>query len=216
MMYHISEFNKEFYRPGEVGKYLGVVQRTISRYCEQGKIQDILLDTGKRVIPKSEVVRILEEKGLIDYSLKGRKDIVYARVSTHKQATRGDLDRQVEKILAFAANKNPKDLFVVKEVASGLNDNRKELLKVIQLVLENKVDRIFISYKDRLTRFGFNYLETICKFNNTEIVIVSTEEKEKSIEEELAEDLIAIIHSFSGKLYGLRGKVKKAVNKELS
>ncbi len=97
---------------------------------------------------------------------------------------------------------------VFKEIGSGLNDNRKQLLKIIDMVLMDKVNRIFINYKDRLTRFGFNYIETICKFHNTEIIIVSNEVVAKSLEEELVEDLCSIIHSFSGKLYGLRGKVK--------
>lgn len=110
---------------------------------------------------------------------------------------------------------NPIDLKVYQEVGSGLNDNRKELLKVINLVLKGDVSRIFVTYKDRLTRFGFNYLETVCKYNDTEIIVISKEENNKSIEEELAEDLISIIHSFSGKLYGLRGKVKKAIDKDL-
>ena len=68
-------------------------------------------------------------------------------------------------------------------------------------------------YKDRLTRFGFNYIKQICDFHNTEIIIVSDDENDKSLFEELAEDIIAMIHSFSGKLYGMRHKISKATDK---
>lgn len=77
------------------------------------------------------------------------------------------------------------------------------------------MNRIFISYKDRLTRFGFNYIKQICDFNNVEIIIMSDDQEDKSLEFELAEDIISIIHSFSGKLYGLRKDVKSKVAKEL-
>lgn len=69
--------------------------------------------------------------------------------------------------------------------------------------------------KDRLTRFGFNYLERICKKMGSKIIVLSETESEKSIEEELAEDIVSIIHSFSGKLYGMRKTVKDKVVKEL-
>ena len=85
----------------------------------------------------------------------------------------------------------------------------------MRLVMDDKVDRIFILYKDRLTRFGFNYLKLICDKHNTEIVILSNQMDSKSLSEKLADDIISIIHSFSGKLYGMRKKVKQNVDKEL-
>ena len=74
------------------------------------------------------------------------------------------------------------------------------------MLLNNKVDRIFILYKDRLARFGFYQLNQICIFCGTKIIILSEDDTEQSIEEELAEDIISIIYSFSGKLYGMRKK----------
>jgi len=104
---------------------------------------------------------------------------------------------------------------IIEDIGSGLNDNRKGLNKLIKLILEGKVNRVIISYKDRLTRFGFNYIKQICDYNNVEIIVVSREERNESLEVELAEDIISIIHSFSGKLYGMRKKVKEEVDKEL-
>ena len=84
------------------------------------------------------------------------------------------------------------------------------------MVMNDEVDRIFVLYKDRLTRFRFNYLEQICNKYATKIIVISEEIQEKSIQEELAEDIISIIHSFSGKLYGMRNKIKEKLDKELS
>ncbi len=214
-MFDASDFTKDLYTPKEVSSMIGVHSKTISSYCNQGMLQEVRSSGNHRRITKESLISYLDNKGLICPVTK-RNDIVYARVSTHNQEKRGDLERQINTILAFCATQNPVNLEVYKEVGSGLNDKRKQLLKIIDMILSNKVDRIFINYKDRLTRFGFNYIETICKFHNTKIIIVSNEITEKSLEEELAEDLCSIIHSFSGKLYGMRGKVKKCIDKELS
>jgi len=195
MGYKKSDFTKNHYRPGEVARLLGVTARTVTNYADAGKLAVERGEAGQRIVQKSELLRYLSSRGLLEKE-ETRKDAVYARVSTHKQAERGDLDRQVTDILAFAALQSPKDLLVLKEVGSGLNDNRKQLNKLLGMVLQGEISRIFINYKDRLTRFGFNYIEQVCKHAGVEIVVVSSETQDKSIQEELAEDLCAIIHSF--------------------
>lgn len=97
---------------------------------------------------------------------------------------------------------------VLKEVGSGLNDKRKKLLELIALVVNNRVNRVFVTYRDRLTRFGFNYLETVFNAYGVEIVTVKQDSEKRSVEQELVDDMMALIVSFSGKLYGLRGKKK--------
>lgn len=208
------DLTKDYYRSGEVAKMIGVGTRTIQNYCMNGLLSETFINK-KRLIPKDSVISFLKERGLYLETEKNRKDIIYARVSTYKQKNRGDLERQIQNITRFAITKNPKDLEIISEVGSGLNDTRKGLIKLITLVQEDKVSRIFINYKDRLTRFGFHYLQLICDFHKTEIVIVSTETEDKTMSEELAEDIISIIHSFSGKLYGLRKKVKEDICIEL-
>lgn len=138
--------------------------------------------------------------------------MIYARVSTHKQANRGDLERQIEKLKLFAINHNVRNLQVLSDIGNGLNDNRKNLLRLIAMVQDGTVNRIFITYKDRLTRFGFIYLKQICDYHGTTIVVVSDQTEQKSESEELAEDIIALIHSFSGKLYGLRHHIKEHID----
>lgn len=194
---------------------IGKQTRTVQSYCIKGDINSIIIPSGKRIISKDEVIKYLKSSNLL-YEDDRRIDLIYARVSTNKQKNRGDLDRQIDYITKEIIAKNPKNLKVFSEVGSGLNDNRKELKKLLDMVMNDEVDRIFILYKDRLTRFGFNYLKQICNKYGTKIIVISEEIQEKSIQEELAEDVISIIHSFSGKLYGMTHKIKEQLDKELS
>ena len=210
-----SELVKEYYKTGELAKMIGKHTRTVQSYCIRGDINSIIIPSGKRIISRDEVIRYLKSSNLL-YEDDNKIDLIYARVSTNKQKNRGDLDKQIEYITKEIITKNPKNLKIFSEVGSGLNDNRKELKKLLDIVMNNEVDRIFILYKDRLTRFGFNYLEQICNKFGTKIIVISDEIQEKSIQEELAEDIISIIHSFSSELYGMKNTIKEKLDKEFS
>ena len=123
-------------------------------------------------------------------------------VSSNEQKTKGDLDRQVLLVLeGFSGRiKNP---LILKEVGSGLNDNRKQLHKLIDMIFENKVNNIYITYRDRLTRFGYHYIERICKHSGVTIQVLNNE-RDEDVNKALVEDVMALIASFSGKLYGMR------------
>ena len=215
-MVKASELTKTHYRSGEVAKMIGVTTRTVQTYCRKGVLDEVMNNDHARLIPRESVVKYLDERGLYFDDSSLRRDIVYARVSTGKQKKRGDLDRQVQDVVMYASSKNPVGLTVIQDVGSGLNDKRKGILKLIDMVENDEVSRVFVNYKDRLTRFGFNYLETVFSKHNTEIIIVSNDENNKTVSEELAEDIISIIHSFSGKLYGMRLKLRDDIYDELS
>lgn len=211
-MYRVEKIKeKQSYKTGEVAKILGISIITAIRYCDKGIIKSKKNQYGHRRIGAEELCEYLKETGMLIEEEDKRKDVIYARVSTHKQASRGDLQRQIDKLKIFAIDYNVKDLEIKKDIGSGLNDNRRELKILLKMVQENKVKRIFISYKDRLTRFGYNYIKQICDFHNVEIIILSENKNKKSESEELAEDIIALIHLFSGKIYGLRNRVKKGI-----
>lgn len=200
------------YKTGEIAKMLGLSIPTVIRYCEDGTIKHVKNQYGHRRIEASDFFNYLLSIGQgIDDSDQNKHDVIYARVSTLKQAECGDLDRQVETVKLFAIDHNVRNLLIKKDIGSGLNDNRKNLKSLIEMIQEGKVNRIFINYKDRLTRFGFNYIKQICDFHQVEIIIVSDVTNKKSESEELAEDIIALIHSFSGKLYSLRHKIEKGL-----
>ena len=203
------------YKTGEIAKILGISIPTVIRYCDQDIIKHVKNQYGHRRIEASDFFDYLLSIGQgIDDSEQNKHDVIYARVSTHKQAERGDLDRQIETVKLFAINYNVRNLLIKKDIGTGLNDNRKNLKSLIDLIQQGKVNRVFINYKDRLTRFGFNYIKQICDFHQVEIIIVSNMKDRKSESEELAEDIIALIHSFSGKLYGLRHKIKKELEED--
>lgn len=125
---------------------------------------------------------------------------VYGRVSTSKQ--KQDLSNQIDVLKKYVISNgsNPK---VFSDIGSGMNEKRLGLISLMNEITQNKISKVVISHKDRLTRFGFGYLETIFKMYNTEIEIINLED-DKSFQEELTEDLIAIFHHFSMKFYGKR------------
>lgn len=216
IMYKKSEIlKKSTYKTGEVAKLLGITIPTVIRYCEIGYIPCHVTETGHRRILATDVCNYLDKQNMLFNDEESTKsDVIYARVSTHKQSNRGDLDEQVEKVKLFAINENVQNLIVKTDIGSGLNDNRKGLLSLIDMIQQGKVNRVFVLYKDRLTRFGYHYLEKICEFHGVSIVVVSNEKESKSQSEELEEDIIALIHSFSGKPYGLRSKIRKEIKDE--
>lgn len=106
---------------------------------------------------------------------------------------------------------------IYKEIASGMNDNRKELNRLIDDVISEKIQTVYISFKDRLTRFGFDYLKNLFARYDTEIVVLDNfEESNKNFQEELTEDLISVIHYFSMKLYSDRRKKFKEIENLIS
>lgn len=141
-----------------------------------------------------------------------RCNVIYCRVSNTKQ--RDDLDKQEQILKEYAISNGYRVDYVFKDIASGMNESRKDLNELTKLVIENKVNKVFISYKDRLTRFGYGYFEYIFKMFGTEIEVVNLT-KEEDFQTELTQDLISIIHHFSMKMYSNRRKELNTLKKVL-
>jgi predicted site-specific integrase-resolvase len=211
-----SQLTKQVYKPKDVKDILNISTATLIKYDKTGILKFNRLESDRRVMYKDDLIAYLLTKGLlIEDEVENRRDVIYCRVSSHEQKVKGDLDRQVVKIIEYASNLNLNNPLILKEVGSGLNDNRKQLQKLLKMVMNKEVSRIFISYKDRLTRFGYHYLETICTLNDVNIIIVSNDDVDKDIQEELVEDMISLIASFSGRLYGMRSKEKRKAIAEI-
>lgn len=214
MFYKSQILKQKTYKTGQVAKLMGVSIQTVINYCEAGFIPYGRTAKNYRVIEAHDLADYLEDKGLLVDDLKqDRQDVIYARVSTHKQAQRGDLDRQIEAVKLFAINHNVQNLCVKSDIGSGLNDNRKQLHALLKMVEADQVNRIFVLRQDRLTQFGFHYLKRICDFHQVEIVIVSDETHPKSESEVLAEDIISLIHSL-GQRNDLRHKIKESLDED--
>ena len=208
-MYKRSDFTKPAYKTAEVMEILNITYSTIKNYDKQGKLPIKRTETGRRTVLRDDLLNYLDSLGMLVHDDESTKhDVIYARVSTGEQKTKGDLDRQALFLMENCDNlQNP---IVLKEVGSGLNDKRKKIQELIRMVENNEVNRVFVTYKDRLTRFGFHYLETMFEQHGVEIVVVKDQEKEKSVQEELVEDMMALVASFSGKLYGMRSRKNKS------
>jgi predicted site-specific integrase-resolvase len=121
---------------------------------------------------------------------------------------KSDLDRQIQYLTQYCASKGYRVVDVLSDVASGLKTDRRGLLKLFNQVVNRQVDVVVVTYRDRLTRFGFEYLEYFFKQYGVSIEVVFGEEPRDTYQE-LVEDLIEIVTSFAGKLYGLRSCKKK-------
>jgi predicted site-specific integrase-resolvase len=138
-----------------------------------------------------------------DFSrLKGIEDkkeesvAIYARVSSTKNKT--NLETQKTRLISYCNAKGYKVSHVITEFGSGLNDKRPKLEK---LLMDPTITRIVVEHKDRLTRFGFNYIEKLLTRNNVNLEVINCVEDEK---QDLIQDFISIITSFSARIYGQR------------
>ena len=129
----------------------------------------------------------------------------YTRVSTNGQ--KDDLKNQIEFLLNFTSSKGIIVDETIEDIGSGLNYNRKKWNKLIEECMENKVDSIIVTHKDRFIRFGYDWFERFLSKYNVKIIVVNNELL--SSQEELVQDIISILHVFSCRIYGLRKYKKK-------
>ena len=193
------------YKIHEMAEKLGVSIKTLQRWDNTGKLP-------ARRTPSNQ--RYYTEDQYFDYmgmsvEKPHRKVVAYARVSSRNQ--RDDLKYQIDFIRTFA-NANGVILDeCIEDVGSGLDHNRPKWNELLQAVMRDEIATIYVTYKDRFIRFGFEWFENLCKQHQTEIVVLNYEETSPC--EELVEDLTSIIHVFSCRLYGLR-KYKKAIKED--
>ena len=172
---------------------------TVRRWIKAGRIQ--VIPVGREVrIPRSEVERLV---GKID----GRLLVLYGRVSGHGQ--KDDLDVQLQRLQAWAeTSRKGVETLVLSDIGSGLKASRRQLQRLLKLVCEDKVSEVAITYEDRLTRFGQEFLETLFACFDVTLTVVEPG-AEKTPEQELTDDLLTLITSFSGRLYGMRSQKQK-------
>lgn len=193
----------------KVSEILGVTKKTLRIWDNNGKLVSIKTIGGHR--------KYLEDD-INDYIGKLNKEEVinavatYSRVSSHEQKTKGDLDRQSQRISEFCAKKKYVVEHIIKDVGSGLSDTRVGFVKLVDLVIKKKINKIVIENKDRLTRFQFNLIKVF--FSSYDVEIECIENTNISNEEEFVNDIMMLMASFSGKLYGKRSVKRKKELKE--
>jgi len=198
----MSAGSERLLKPREFCELVGISYRTFKRWVSEGRIHVVRTPTGRIRVPYSEVKRILGGK----LEVKETRAIIYARVSSSDQ--KSNLERQIQYLTQYCSAKGYRVVDVLSDVASGLKTNRRGLFKLFNHVVNRKVDVVVVTYKDRLTRFSFEYLEHFFKQLGVRIEVVYGEEP-KDAYQELVEDLLAIVTSFASKLYGVRSHKKK-------
>ena len=187
----------------EAKEYFHISGATLYQWKSTGKINAKQLSSKKI---------LYDIDSFEDFQPKQKQNVIYARVSNTKQTN--DLDRQIETIKSYAISNGVKIDKVYKEIASGMNENRKEFNSMIRDIFAGNVDKVFVSYKDRLTRFGFDYFKNIFSEFGVEIVVLDElEETNSDFQIELENDLVSIIHHFSMKLYYNRRKKLKEIQR---
>ena len=188
------------YKVGEMAEKLGITVRTLQKWDKSGKFVAKRTPTNRRYYTEQQYLKYIGKD--IKHN---RKIVAYTRVSTRNQ--KDDLKNQISFVQNYANAKGQIIDEVVSDIGSGLNYKRKKWLDLLDKVDQNEIDIIYVAYKDRFVRFGYNYFERFCQKHGTKLI--SLNDKQSSPNEELVEDLVSIIHVFSCRLYGLRKYSKK-------
>lgn len=189
-------------RLNDMAKRLGVSVKTLQRWDREGILIAKRNPNNRRYYTEDQYLEYIGSS-----NKKNRKIIAYTRVSSNNQ--KDDLQNQITFIRNYVNAKGEILDDVIQDIGSGLNYNRKHWNDLLlNQITKGEIEKIYITYKDRFVRFGFDWFERFCNHYNCEIVIINN--PETSSQQELIEDLISIIHVFSCRIYGLR-KYKKDI-----
>jgi putative resolvase len=188
--------------PQEAGTLLGVTVRTLHRWELDGKIKSTRTAGGHR---RYDIADLINNKS--DTQLT----VGYARVSSHDQ--KDDLTRQVIVLESYCA-KHGWGFEIIQDLGSGMNYKKKGLIRLIKLITSYQVERLVVTHKDRLLRFGSDLIFTLCEQFGTEVIIINRSD-DSTFEEDLASDVLEIITVFSARLYGSRSHKNKKIVEEL-
>ena len=184
--------NNEYLSTTETKNILKVTPQTLRDWASKDKIRSIRTPSGQRHYNKEDVFKIVG----ISTPIKQKKRIIYCRVSSKKQMD--DLERQTD----FLKSKYP-SYIVVTDIASGINWKRKGLKTILEQSMLGDVEEIVVAHRDRLCRFAFELLEFIFNKSGTKLII-HNENTEKSTDQELADDILSIVHVYSCRNMGRR------------
>lgn len=182
-------------KPKEMAERLGVTVRTLQIWDSKGVLKAYRTPTNRRYYTEEQYLNYIGKS-----ELTKRKNVAYARVSTNGQ--KDDLKNQIGFIRQYVNAKGVVLDETMTDVGSGLNYNRKKWNKLLEEVMNNQIDTIYITYKDRFIRFGYDWFERLCKMHNTKIVVLNN--VETSPTQEMIDDMVSIVHVFSCRLSGLR------------
>ena len=194
----------------EVLKLLQISRPTLTKYVKENRIKVKKLPNGRYDYDKDSIYEIV---------MKGikRKTYIYARVSTKKQ--KKDLENQIQLLKQFCFSNGYEINGVFSDTASGLSfEKRKDFFKLLEEIQEKRVERVIITYKDRLSRVGFELFKYLFARYNTELIVMSEVGSKKLDSQEIFEEIVSLLHCYSMKLYSSRKnkKIKELICEELN
>ena len=193
------------YRPNEFAKLIAKTTGTLQRWDREGVLIAHRSPTNRRFYTHDQLSEILGVKE------PKRIAISYCRVSSHGQ--KDDLLSQQKAVADFCTSSGIAIDEAVSEVGGGLNLKRKQFIRIMSLVEARAIHTLVIAHKDRLARFGLDWFEYYLEQHGCKLVVINNESL--SPESEMVQDLMAIIHCFSCRLYGLR-RYKKIIKDAVS
>ena len=187
------------YKISKYAKMQDVTPRTVWRWIKDGKLNIERTETNR-------VLVVIDEKE----EIKQKKVAIYARVSSSEN--KENLEKQKQRLLDYSAAKGYTVVNIITEVGSGLNDSRPKLEK---LITDKNIDIIIVEHKDRFARFGINYIEKLLEMQGRSIEVINLQSNDR---DDLMQDFVSIINSFTARLYGLRRNKRKTeqIIKQLS
>lgn len=195
-------------KANEVLKLLRITRPTLTKYVKEGLVKVEKLPNGRYEYDSESVYSFLNK------DMK-RKTYIYARVSTSKQ--KPDLNIQIELLKQFCFTNGYTISGIYSDIASGISfEKRNDFFKMLDDIIDNKVERVVITYKDRLSRIGFDLFYHLFQKYNCEIVIMSEVGSEKLDRQEIFEEIVSLLHCYSMKFYSKRKiqKVKEVLTNE--
>lgn len=182
-------------RTGAMAKLMGVTPQTIRKYAREGQIPHHITPGGELYFTKEDIKEILGEEP----KPKERTWAYYVRSSSGSKAIKESQEEQLR-------GAYPAPEFIVQDNASGLNENRAGLKRLYKMAEKEQITDIAITNKDRLTRFGFTYLERYFASKGIEIHVLGKKGDKTNPASELMDDFMALIASFAGRYYRMRSK----------
>lgn len=193
-------------KSSKVLKILNISRQTLVKYVKNGDIRVVMQANKQYDYNEEDVYR---KAGLSE----NRVNVVYARVSTSKQ--KRDLENQAETLISYCNANGVKVDKVYKDIASGMNFERKQFRSMLKDVLNYRIRSIYITYKDRFSRISFDMFERLFLEYNCKIIVINkTESTTEDDEKEIFSDIISMLHCFAMKMYSRRRKKKMELIRE--
>lgn len=198
--------NQKLLKIGQVSKLLNVSTKVLRQWDKDEKLCAVRTPGKQRMYLESDVYRFMG----VQKETEEKSDCVllYSRVSSSEQKTKGDLDRQSNRLVQYSLKNKYNICYVFLEVGSGLSDSRPKLLQTMKLAKEGKINKIIVEHRDRLTRFNFNLIKYYFESHQVKVEYVE-ETLPKTYEAELGEDMLSLMSSFSAQIDGKRSAERR-------